>query len=248
LLVAMGETLPWPAALRVFFVGQLGKYLPGGVWSVLAQMDLGGAAGARRRTVGAVALVVMGVNVTTGALVSAVCLPFTSAHALHRAAWVLVLVPAGLVLLHPRVLTTVVNRALRLLRRDGLDMPLGWGGVLTAAAWSLVMWLCYGVHVALLARSLPHGQHRVLLLATGAYALAWVVGFVIVVAPAGAGAREGMLVVALAVALSSGAATAVAIVSRLLMTAGDFVCAALAAAVGTRAVRPQLPETSASRR
>src|SRR4051794_41368169 len=95
LLVDIGEPLPRRVALRVFFVGQVGKYLPGGIWPVLSQMELGHSAGAGRRRVGAVALVVMGVNVTTGLLVAIVCLPFTSARALERAGWALVLLPVG---------------------------------------------------------------------------------------------------------------------------------------------------------
>jgi uncharacterized membrane protein YbhN (UPF0104 family) len=160
---------------------------------------------------------------------------------------VLVVLPLGLVLLHPRVLGALVNAVLRLLRRERLEQPLRWRGVLVATTWSLIMWLCYGVHLALLARPVASSGHHVFVLATGAYALAWVVGFLIVVAPAGVGVREGMLVVALAPAMSASAATALALVSRLVMTAGDFVWAAVAVAVRKRAVRPDVSESSRSR-
>jgi hypothetical protein len=30
-----------PGTARILFLGQLGKYLPGSVWPVLAQMELG---------------------------------------------------------------------------------------------------------------------------------------------------------------------------------------------------------------
>src|SRR5690242_2668888 len=43
LLGAFGSRPPLRGAAQVFFVGQLGKYLPGSVWSVVAQMDLGRA-------------------------------------------------------------------------------------------------------------------------------------------------------------------------------------------------------------
>jgi hypothetical protein len=247
LLVEFGERLPWRDSMRVFFLGQLGKYLPGGVWPVLAQMELGQAAGARGRRVGAAAVVVLGVNVTTGLLVAVVCLPFSSAHALHHYAWVLALLPLGLALLYPRLLGRVVDRLLRLAGRDGLDQPLRWRAVLVATFWSLIMWVLYGVQIALLAHPLAESGHRLLLLAIGSYALAWVVGFVIVIAPAGVGAREGMLVVALAPALTASAATAVALVSRLVMTAADFAWALIAGVARRRAVRPDVSESSPSR-
>jgi uncharacterized membrane protein YbhN (UPF0104 family) len=247
LLIELGEQLPWRSAMRVFFVGQLGKYVPGGVWPVLAQMDLGNTAGARPRRVGATAVVVMGINVTTGLLVALACLPFVSSHALHRSGWVLVLLPVGLALLYPRLLGRVVDRLLRFAGKEGLDRPLRWRGVLVATFWSLVMWACYGVQIALLAHPLASSGHRLPLLSTGAYALAWVVGFVVVVAPAGAGAREGMLVLALAPALTASAATAVALVSRLVMTAADFGWAAMAGAVGRKRIPSDLSETAPSR-
>jgi uncharacterized membrane protein YbhN (UPF0104 family) len=247
LLVEFDERLPRRSALRVFFLGQLGKYLPGGIWPVVAQMELGHVAGARRQRIGAVAIVVLGVNVTTGLVVAVACLPFSSADAIHRYAWVLAFLPLGLAMLHPRVLTAAVNVLLRLIRRDVLDRPLRWRGVLVATLWSLVMWACYGVHLAVLAHPLAESGHRLPLLATGAYALAWVVGFVIVIAPAGVGAREAMLVVALAPAMSSSKATAIALVSRLVMTGADFAWAVLAAAAGRDNIRPDVSESRASR-
>src|SRR5437879_5772305 len=40
LLGALGSPLPHRAAAGIVFVGQLGKYLPGSIWPVLAQMEL----------------------------------------------------------------------------------------------------------------------------------------------------------------------------------------------------------------
>ena len=43
LLAGLGSPLKFSAAARVMFVGQLGKYLPGSVWPVLVQMEMGTA-------------------------------------------------------------------------------------------------------------------------------------------------------------------------------------------------------------
>ena len=66
------------------------------------------------------------------------------------------------------------------------------------------------------------------LLAIGGFALAWSIGFVAVFAPAGAGVREVLLVALLSPVLGVGAATAVALVSRVLTTVGDLLAAGLA--------------------
>jgi uncharacterized membrane protein YbhN (UPF0104 family) len=86
------------------------------------------------------------------------------------------------------------------------------------------MWAAYGVHVlVLLLPQHTHGSASLPLLAVGAYALAWTVGFLFLLAPAGAGLREVVLVLALAPALHGPAATAVAVVSRGVMTLGDLL-------------------------
>lgn len=226
LLSDVGVRLPLGVAIRVFFVGQLGKYLPGGVWQVVAQMELGRDVGAGRRQVGAVGVVVMAVNVVTGLVVAVVSLPFTSSAALHRVGWVLVVLPFLVALLHPRVLSGLIGRALTLLRRAPLEQPPTGRGVLTAVVWSTVMWAAFGAHLYVLAEPLASSGHRLPLLAAGGYALAWVVGFLVVIAPSGAGVREAMLVVALAPALTAGEATAVALLSRVLMTVADLAWAA----------------------
>ncbi len=55
------------------------------------------------------------------------------------------------------------------------------------------------------------------------------------VAPAGAGAREAVLLLVLATVLSPGSALVVALVSRLLLTVSDL---GIAAAFGARLTRP----------
>ena len=241
LLADLGTPLGLAAALHVFFLGQLGKYVPGSVFAVAAQMELGRAHGASRSRVGTASLLFMGVLVAAGLLSAAVALPLTSPEALRRYAWVLLVLPLGLALLAPPVLTRLVGLLLRVLRRSPLDRPLSVRGVGAALGWAVVMWLAYGVHLWLLVRpqdaaSDPGPGPHLLLLSTGAYALAWTAGFLVVVAPAGAGVREVALVAALAPVLDRAGALAVAVLSRVLMTLGDLVWGAVGAGTGVARV------------
>ena len=224
LLSDLGSRLPMRTALHVFFLGQLGKYLPGSVFAVAAQMELGRGQGVPRSRVGTASLLFMGVLTAAGLLVAAVALPLTSPDALRSYFWVLLVLPVGLVCLAPPVLTRLVAAMLRLLRRDPLDRPLSWAGVGGALGWAMGMWLAYGVHVLLLVLPQPRtGTGNLPLLSLGAYALAWTVGFLFLLAPAGALIREAVLVLSLAPVLDRPAATAVAVVSRGVMTLGDLI-------------------------
>ena len=230
LLADMGTPLGLRPALHVFFLGQLGKYIPGNVFAIAAQMELGRDHGAPRSRVGAASLVFMGVLVAAGLLTAAVALPLTSPGALQDYGWVLVALPAGLVCLAPPVLTRLVGVLLRVLRRPPLDRPLSARGVAAAVGWAVVMWAAYGVHLLLLvAPQSATGDAALPLLATGAYALAWTAGFLFVIAPAGLGVRELALVAALAPVLDAPAALAVAVLSRAVMTLGDLAWGAVGA-------------------
>jgi hypothetical protein len=235
LLTDLGAHLPLRTALHVFFLGQLGKYLPGSVFAVAAQMELGRDQGVSRNRVGTASLLFMGVLTATGVLVASVALPLVSPDALRHYFWVLAVLPVGLACLAPPVLTRLVATLLRLLRRDPLERPLSATGVGTAVAWALAMWVAYGVHLLLLV--VP--QHRtgtanLPLLSLGGYALAWTVGFLVLLVPAGAVIREAVLVVAFAAVLDRPAALAVAAVSRGVMTLGDVLWGAAGALMRPR--------------
>ncbi|BEP14607.1 lysylphosphatidylglycerol synthase transmembrane domain-containing protein [Acidothermaceae bacterium B102] len=249
LLSDLGQHVPVMGAVRVFFVGQLGKYLPGSVWPVVAQMELGKAYGLSKRPVGTVALIVMVLNVATGLLVAVVLLPFTSPHALHQYGWAIAFLPVGLALLHPRVLNPVIDKAFSLARREPLEQPLTLRGIAIATGWTLLMWASYGGQIWALAAGL-HAHHAASLpaMSTGAFALAWTAGFLFIISPAGAGVREAILIVALATVLGHDERVALAAVSRLLMTAGDLVWGAVGGLTrprrNTESVGSDLPPTA----
>ena len=229
----LGSPLPWRAAASVFFVGQLGRYVPGSVWQFLAQAELGADHGVpRRRTASALAVSLL-VSGTTAALLVAAALPLALrdvAGVPAQAALLAWAAPLLLVLLVPRVLNRLLGLLLRAVRRPPLEHPLSARGVLAAAGWALASWLAVGGQVLVLALQVAPAASAADLaaLAVGGYALAWVVGFVVVFAPAGAGAREAALVAVLSPVLGTAPALVVALLSRVLLTVADLLLAGLA--------------------
>jgi hypothetical protein len=153
LLAALGSVLPLRAAARIFFLGQLGKYVPGSVWPIVAQMDLArglpgaGPAGRRPRRV-----LTMLVSLCGGVAwrPSWRCSPLLASGSLvpgYR--WALLAWPCRSCspALHPRVVNPVVDRAAAAgpapAARSGR-----WTGraVAVALAWALLSWLLLGGH------------------------------------------------------------------------------------------------------
>jgi uncharacterized membrane protein YbhN (UPF0104 family) len=223
LLIAVGHRLPVLTSARLYFLTQIGKYLPGSVWPVVAQIELGREEGVPAARSGVAAVLNLLVAVTTGILIGVVSI-VTVDGSPGNYWWLLVLLPLLLISLRPTVIKRIVLFVLRVLRRPVPDLHVEGRGVLVAAGWSALMWLCFGIHVYVLVAAF--GEPDAFVRSVGAYALAWVAGFVVFFAPAGAGARELSLVVLLAPVLERPEALAVAVVSRVLSVVGDLVVAA----------------------
>ena len=231
-LADLGGSLPQARAMRVFYLGQLGKYVPGTVWPALTQMRLGRDYRVPPRAVGAAFAVFMLVLVGTGLLVGLPVIPLLGRDAVDEYRWLVLVLPLFALALAPPVLNRAVALALRALGRPPLPAPLSLAGVLRVAGWALLSWLCYGVHVYLLARRLGvEGGALLWLQGTGAFAAAFAGGLVLVLAPAGVGVREAALLVLLGSTITAPRATVVAVVSRLLFIVGDLAWAATAVVV-----------------
>jgi uncharacterized membrane protein YbhN (UPF0104 family) len=238
LLHDMGSKVSLRSAANMFLVSQLGKYLPGGLWNIVAIAEVGADYKIpRRRSVSAMMVATL-VSVVTGLALAVLSIPLAPGAVTGRyggaAIWAL---PLFAVVLAPPVLNQLLGAALRVLRRPPLEHPVTARGVMVAVAWSILAWLCAGGHVWTLATGIGlEPSVKTLALATGGYALAWILGFVVVVTPAGVGIREVVLGAVLASQLGAGAVVAVVLLSRVILTVSDLFLglAALAAGRGSR--------------
>jgi uncharacterized membrane protein YbhN (UPF0104 family) len=225
LLAGLGSPLSFGVAARVMFVGQLGKYLPGSVWPVLAQMELATDHGVPRSRTATASLLNMPVAILSAMLAALVTLPFTGGSTGYL--WFIAATPLLLACLHPKVLNHLLNRMFKLARRPPLEQPLTGRVIAASAGWSFLSWLLYGAALWLLAIrvGVPAGVGYPL--SVGAFALGFAIGFVIILAPAGAGVREVVMIAILSHPLGVTRETALAIVLvwRAVTIAGDLLVA-----------------------
>lgn len=235
-LTGVGVAAPGRDVEQVFFVTQLGKYLPGSVWPVLAQMEAGRRWGANRSTMLVSSALMLAMLTATGLALGMVLLPWSSASGLRAYWWTaFFLVPLAAVL-HPRVLPWSVDRVLRMIGREPASVRLTLRATLLGCLWSVAVWLVLGLHVYVLVASLGVTGVQGLVAAVGGMALAWAVGLIVIPAPAGAGVRDTVLVLTLSPSLGPTAALTVALASRLILLCADLVLAGLSLAVA-RGVR-----------
>lgn len=246
LLADLGSALPLPVAIRVMFVGQLGKYVPGAVWAVAAQVELARDYDVARRRSATASLVAMATTLVVGLVAAGVTLPLTSAHAARHYWWVLALTPLAAACLYPGIVKAGLDLALKAVRRPPLEKAVSLPGMARALAWTTLGWLFYGAHAWLLISRFTARGLDAFALALGAYALAWAVGFLIIFFPGGIGPRELALIAVLAPVMPSASALVIALASRVVMTVGDLVWAGVGLAIG-RARGPSQPVAPAGR-
>ncbi|WP_449065502.1 lysylphosphatidylglycerol synthase domain-containing protein [Planomonospora algeriensis] len=244
LLADLGSPLPARPAAKVFFVGQLGKYIPGSLWPVVAQMEMGRELGVPRSRSAAAFFLTMPVQLGSGLLVSAVTLAAAPPGSAAPYAWAFLLVPVLAVALEPRVVNAVIGFGLRRLGREPLERPLTRRGMLTALGWALLGWTAYGLHLAAILYELGPSGPSVAVFSVGAFALSWCLGIMTFVVPAGAGVREVAMVAVLAPVLDRGSAITAALCSRIVIVLGDLVCAGAAGLAARRTEDPGALATS----
>lgn len=237
-LALLGGDMPTGEVIGRYYVGEIGKYLPGGVWPILGRGELAVRWGvARAAAYGSVLLSLLALYLAAALLV-AVGLPvLLSGDDGTGPVVVVLLLPFGLAALHPAILGRVRRVGERLIRRP-LDLPTpAWGASVGLVLGYLPAWFAIGGATWAVARALDPGAG---VLDVGVAAvLSWLVGFALIPVPGGVGVREAAFVAA-AGSLDPGIAAAVAICARALFVAVDGIGALL----GSAALRRRAQDTS----
>src|SRR5215469_16860372 len=237
MLADLGSRLSIAEAWRIMYVGQLAKYIPGSIWPVLAQSELGADRGIPRSRSALSVILCYAVMTSSGAVVAAITLPFASAGSVAQYFWILFLIPIGLAVLSPPVLNRLLRLVLRLARQPAENASVSYKGLARTMTWAMAGWAANGLVVYVLLRHLAGHPQGTLLVSIGAYSLSWSVGL-LSPTPAGAGAREAVMIAVLHTQTTAGIALAVALVSRAISVVCDALTGAAASAlVGRRRLR-----------
>ncbi len=151
----LGADLPVGQLVARYFVGEIGKYLPGGVWPILGRGELARRRGVRRAAAyGSVALSLVALYLGAMFVVGAGLPTLLAGDDGTGPIAVLLLLPIGLLSLHPAVLGWGVATLERLTKRS-LDLTIpSWRASVTLVALYVPAWLAIGGATWAVARSL----------------------------------------------------------------------------------------------
>jgi uncharacterized membrane protein YbhN (UPF0104 family) len=220
----VGSGLSLGQVFRLYFVSQVAKYLPGGVWAFPGRMVAYRSVG-----VSATYSVVSVVWETIALFCGAACVgllgvsgELRGAKAVQPVILVVALAVAAVLIIGqiPRMARWLATHDLlrgstaSVLANADLER-LGVRWFPAALGASVLFWLLLGIPFrTLLLAAAPASETLSWIQAASMFSLAWCVGFVVIVVPAGLGIREGMLSLLLSGVLTPAAAIGAALLAR----------------------------------
>lgn len=239
--------LPWRRSMRLlgadpstrdtlhwYFLGQLGKYVPGTLWPIVGRAEMARRGGVARSAAYGSVVLTLGATYLAAILFVIGFLPFAGDNGAGDAWLVLLLLPVGIGALHPAVLGRVMRLIERVVRRPiEVTIPT-WRDSFVLVLRHAPAWFFIGTATWLVARAFDPSAGWAELMVPGV--LSWIIGFVVVPVPGGIGVREAAFI-ATAVSLDHGIAATVAVVSRLVFMLVDASGALLASLVLRRRAR-----------
>ncbi len=226
-----GPRLPVWTSVRVFMVANLGRYVPGKVWQIAGLAYLAKREGVQASVATGAAILGQGIALLGATLVGIGAI--FGANELWRQIGLggrVAGIGAASAIIAVVVIPTLFRRVVafwfRVTRTDPPGDGLGSGNIglrwltLYVGIWgtyATAFWLFY----------LSFGESRTFLQVGPAFAAAYVAGYIAIFAPAGAGIREGVLVVLLQPIMPREAAVVLAVIARLWTIALEVIPAAL---------------------
>ncbi len=242
ILRELGEELPPVQARAIWGKSVLARYVPTSALMVVGRVVMAERHGVSKRVCLASIAYELGIAVATAVMVGAyfaMQLPVLEDHAARYA--ILLLIPAALAGLHPRIFGPAANFGLRKLGRDPLPRTMPFGRVLVFSLGYLVVWVSIGVGVFAFASALHPVEATDFPYIAASYSVAFCVAVLTFVVPGGLGTREAALATALNVVLPGAVATAIAVAFRLVQTAIELLYVGSVTLLARRATRERRP-------
>ncbi|MFN2571899.1 MAG: lysylphosphatidylglycerol synthase domain-containing protein [Gemmatimonadales bacterium] len=207
------QRLPYTAAARAWTLSNLGRYIPGKVWSVAGLVVLAERAGVRRSVAAVSAFAMQAVVLGTGVVIVAIATPHAASPLLLGGA-----VLAALALIGVLAWRRTALWLGRLADAATPLPPLPLTAIILSSGAMLLSWATFGLAFWMLIRGLMPTATVPAPAAMGMFALGYVLGIVAIIAPGGIGVRDLALVGFLTPFLGSGGALAVSLASRVQLT------------------------------
>ena len=237
LLLRRGYKVPRAQLVSWYYTGQLGKYVPGGVWAVVGRAEMAVRGGVPR----ADAYSVTGLSMFTTYSAAALCAALGS-----LLSWERPIIGAALLLallFGPSVyaIAPLRQRLMGLLRKvtSGTNELTAPKDMLALTIVQVPAWIMISLSTTITAHAF--GAEVGVLHMFFVSSLSWLIGFLVIGAPGGLGVRESIFTGLLSASIGTSTALSLAVASRMIFVSVDFL-GALIFNVIARKLKPTVSE------
>jgi len=232
----LGEKLAFTFAMRVWFLSNLARYVPGNVWQVAAMIALVNEKGVSKTNAFLSQVIYTAISLSICGLFGLLYLlirpeiletltgnyqlPITAYAAPVAAVAFTALI---LILASPRVLRLIIAMTARLTRRELSAPPTTFARGLIPPLYASALWLTNGVAFYLFVSAIADQPLAHLPAFIAINAGAYWIGYASFITPSGLGFREGALALMLAPFFPTPVAVALSLVTRVWSTAGELL-------------------------
>lgn len=217
-------------SIKLWVWSQSARYIPGSVWQVVGRVHMAEKKGMKKgKTLASIAVETSNL-VISSLVVFALSLPFwptLKTLSSYRPFFIAGVLVFGF--LHPRAFNWTLGVFIQRLDKEEKPANYDFKEIIGMLMPYVLIWLVFGLAFFFLAISLNIGGISLLPIAIGTFALSWVIGFLVVIAPGGLGAREGALVFFLGLFISNPLAILLAVLSRVMMILAELILLAITA-------------------
>lgn len=226
ILRVLGGRLAYRRALKIFFITDLAKYVPGKVWTMVGKVYLCAKEGIPVPRTSASVVIQPLIQVISGISIFLVSLPFwtKTTDFVTKLYFFLPVIPIGLVVLYPAIMTKALNFVLTKLKQDPVAFNVKYRDILLILFLWCGLWILSGVTYYLLIIGIHSIPLSLLPVVIGIFSIAGVSQFL---TPSGIGVLEGVLAVLLGLYLPVHIAILVALLARVWKTVTELVCVAI---------------------
>jgi uncharacterized membrane protein YbhN (UPF0104 family) len=237
IMVGFGHRLSQTKAFRIFYLSNLGRYIPGKIWQLFGILYLTKQAGIPPERAGASFILVQLFAIPASFLVVVITMLIEPKVLVdqvavmgHKSAVIIAAVMVALslvIILWPQKVLAIGNAILRRLKRPQATLTLDKKVALGIFVGYCLAWTLYGVAFWLFIRAVTENTGVSLIAAVGVFNAAYQIGYLALFAPGGFGPRELVMGVML-MPFVGPIAPAVAILARLWSIVVESIAAAIA--------------------
>lgn len=225
LLERVGARLSFRNMFKIWFKSNLGRYLPGKVWTVVGMIYLLEKEGVSKRKGFTTAIIGQALAVLSAFLLSFILLGYglyEQVFSKNPIGFILILffsIAIFIFIAYPKLLEMVINLGLSLVRKEKISLELKTRELFLYLFYYTLVWFLYGLAFMVFVNSIVSVPWSQYLSLTAAFAFSYTLGFLAIFVPGGLGVREGILVLLLSHYFPLPVATLISLFSRLWMTA-----------------------------